>query len=100
MATSPDTHSSAADWADLGFVEASTRRADILERLATGAATPTTISDDTDAPIASISNELGNLRDRGLVALLVPESRVKGRYYGLTDRGATIQARREEEVVA
>jgi len=47
-----------------------------------------------------VSDALEQLRDEGLVELLVPESRSKGRLYGLTDRGIeAVQFMQEQNMV-
>lgn len=80
------------DWEEVGYVVSSTYRVEVLQRLAESPAPPSTIADDTDCAISHISRALQDLRDRGLVDLLVPESRKKGRIYGITDGGREIWA--------
>lgn len=62
----------------------------MLTRLAESPATPSQIATDESIGIASVSNALSSLRDRGLVELLVPEDRRKGRIYGITEQGETL----------
>lgn len=78
------------DWDEVGFVIGSKYRLRVLERLQEAPATPSTISDDQDVSIASVSHALSQLRERDLVELLVDEDRRKGRVYGITDHGETI----------
>lgn len=78
------------DWEVVGYVISSTYRVKVLQRLIDSPAPPSTIAEDTDCAISHISRALQGLRDRGLVNLLVPESRKKGRIYGITDEGRTI----------
>lgn len=78
------------DWDEIGFVISSKYRFAVIGRLAESPATPSTISGDEDVSIASVSHSLGQLRERGLVELLVDEDRRKGRVYGITDRGQEI----------
>lgn len=78
------------DWDAVGFVISSDYRVVVLDRLAGGPATPSRIADDTSLAITHVSRALQTLRDQGLVELLVPEERKKGRIYGMTDRGVEI----------
>lgn len=78
------------DWEVVGYVISSTYRLEVLQRLTDSPAPPSTIADDTDCAISHISRALQDLRERGLVKLLVPESRKKGRIYGITDEGRSI----------
>lgn len=78
------------EWEDVSHVTRSIHRSAIMRRLADSPATPSTIAEDTESAIASISNELSNLRDAGLIELLVDEETRKGRFYGLTDHGEHI----------
>ncbi|WP_232702194.1 winged helix-turn-helix domain-containing protein [Halobacterium wangiae] len=76
------------DWDALGFVAASEYRCAVVAALDVGGpATPTTISDRADLAVTHVSRTLGELRERDVVELLVPEERSKGRFYGLTDGG-------------
>lgn len=75
------------DWDVIGFVISSQYRIAVLRRLADGPATPSRIAEDADLAIPHISRALNDLREHSLVELLVPESRKKGRVYGITERG-------------
>ncbi|MCU4719607.1 winged helix-turn-helix domain-containing protein [Halapricum hydrolyticum] len=75
------------EWDEIGFVISSDYRVTALKRLAEGPATPSQIADEADIGIAHVSRALKGLRDRGLVELLVPEERKKGRVYGITTDG-------------
>lgn len=75
------------DWDEIGFVISSQYRVAVLRRLAEGPATPSRIAEDSGIGITHVSRALGRLRERGLVELLVPEDRKKGRVYGITDHG-------------
>lgn len=82
-------------WDELGHVMSSQYRIEIMRQLAEGVKTPSTIRDNTDEngkeiPISHVSRTLGNLRNRDLVNLKVPEERKKGRYYGLSELGEEI----------
>jgi DNA-binding MarR family transcriptional regulator len=85
------------EWDDVSFVISSTYREAALTRLAASPATPSQIAADRQMDISHTSRALGELRERGLVELLVPEERKKGRIYGLTDRGSDIAALVEEQ---
>ena len=85
------------DWDQVSFVISSTHRIAVLQRLATGPATPSQIADDTGISISHVSRALSSLRDEDLVELLVSEERKKGRVYGITDRGAEIWSTIEAE---
>lgn len=78
------------DWDVVGYVISSTHRTSVLGRLADGPATPTQIAQDVDLPITHVSRALQSLRDHGLVELLVPEERRKGRVYAITSDGTEI----------
>lgn len=76
-----------ADWDVIGYVISSEHRTLVLQRLAEGPATPTRIAESVDLSVTHVSRALQSLRDRGLVELLVPETRRKGRVYGITSEG-------------
>lgn len=78
------------DWDEVSYVISSTYRIKVLRRLAESPSTPSQIARDTDCPLAHVSRALQNLRERELVDLLVSEDRLKGRVYGITDRGTEI----------
>jgi DNA-binding MarR family transcriptional regulator len=78
------------DWDEIGYVISSTYRVKVLQRLADSPAPTSKIAEDTDCANSHISRALNDLRERGLVDLLVPESRKKGRIYGITDRGREV----------
>lgn len=85
------------DWEVIGYVISSTYRQTVLATLHESPATPSTISDETGIAMAHVSAALTDLRERDLVQLLVPESRRKGRVYGLTDRGEEVVSVIREE---
>lgn len=85
------------DWEVIGYVISSTYRQTVMVTLDESPATPSTISEETDIAMAHVSAALTDLRDRDLVQLLVPESRRKGRVYGLTDRGESVVSAIQEE---
>jgi DNA-binding transcriptional ArsR family regulator len=86
-------------WDDASFVISSTYREDALTRLAASPATPSQIAADSGMAISHASRALGDLRERSLVELLVPEERKKGRIYGSTDRGSDISTLIEEREI-
>lgn len=77
-------------WDVIGFVISSDYRVVVIRRLDEGPATPSQIASDVDVGIAHVSRVLKELRERGLVELLVPEDRKKGRVYGITTEGKNI----------
>lgn len=77
-------------WDEIGYVISSTYRVKVIRRLADSPAPTSKIAEDTDCATSHVSRALHDLRDRGLVDLLVPEDRKKGRIYGITDRGREI----------
>lgn len=87
-------------WDLIGYVIISRYRVTVLERLADGPATPSSIASDSGIPIAHVSRALGELRDHSLVRLLVPEDRKKGRVYGVTERGRDVWEEIEDRNLA
>lgn len=85
------------DWDIIGFIISSDYRIVVLRRLAEGPATPSQIASDAGIGIAHVSRALKELRDRGLVELLVPENRKKGRVYGITSEGTEIWSEIESQ---
>lgn len=75
------------EWEDFGYVAASGYRLAVVDRLADGPATPSTIADASDYQITHVSRALRELRERDIVDLLVSEDTRKGRVHGLTERG-------------
>jgi DNA-binding transcriptional ArsR family regulator len=84
-------------WDNVSFVISSRYRVAVLRRLAEGPVTPTHIAEDVDARVAHVSRAIGQLRDQGLVRLLVSEDRRKGRVYGLTSTGEQVWGIIEDE---
>lgn len=91
------TDGDGAEWDDISFVISSQYRVSVLERLATGPATPSQIAADTDHAITHVSRALQGLRDRALVDLLVSEERKKGRVYGITEEGEEVWEKMKAE---
>lgn len=88
------------EWDDVSFVISSQYRIATLRRLAEGPATPSRIADDADQSVAHVSRALQELRDNGLVELLVSEDKKKGRVYGVTERGSEVWQTIETENMA
>jgi DNA-binding MarR family transcriptional regulator len=86
-------------WNLLGFVDSSQYRTAVLEALDEKPRKPSTIAERTDIEITHVSRALREMRERDLVELLVPESRRKGRIYGLTDDGRDIWSEYEDRLV-
>lgn len=78
------------EWEVVGHVVSSTYRVKVLQRLAESPAPPSTIAENTDCSVSHISRALKDLQEHDLVDLLVPESRKKGRIYGITEKGRTV----------
>lgn len=87
-------------WDDIGYVISSRYRVEVLRHLAEGPATPSQIARENDISITHISRAIQHLRERSLVALLVPEERKKGRVYGTTERGDVLWEQIEAENLA
>lgn len=85
------------DWEVIGYVISSRYRVEVLRRLSDSPAPPSTIAEETGCSISHVSRALQDLRDHGLVDLLVPESRKKGRIYGITDAGRDIWGKIESQ---
>lgn len=85
------------EWDEIGYIISSKYRVTVLRELADGPATPSRIAADSNISIAHVSRALQELRDRGLVELLVPEDRRKGRIYGITDAGQAVWGEIESE---
>lgn len=88
------------DWEAIGYVVSSRYRVEVLARLTDSPAPPSTIAADTDCDISHVSRALQDLREQELVELLVPESRKKGRIYGITDEGSEIWTTIESQNLA
>lgn len=102
--TPPEDHSDGdtatpeePDWDDVSYVISSQYRRTVLGQLAAGPATPSQLAADTDHAIANVSRALRQLRDRGLVELLVSEERRKGRVYGVTETGRLLWEKLQSE---
>lgn len=78
------------EWNAIGYIISSTYRVTVLEQLSDGPATPSQIAKDQGITITHVSRALSELKERDLVELLVPESRRKGRVYGITEKGEKI----------
>lgn len=85
------------EWDEISFVISSRYRTAALKRLSDGPATPSQIASDVDLGIAHVSRALQELRERGLVDLLVSDDRKKGRVYGVTDSGTEVWKKIEAE---
>lgn len=78
-------------WDEVGYVISSKYRVEVMRRLADMPRAPSAMAKpNSEIPIAHVSRTLTELRDRGLVELLVEEDRKKGRVYGLTDDGEEV----------
>lgn len=84
-------------WDRVSFVIRSQYRVTVLEQLSSGPATPSSIAAHTDFSLSHISRALKELRDRGLVKLLVSEQQKVGRLYGTTHRAEEVWSTIESE---
>ncbi|WP_416839606.1 ArsR family transcriptional regulator [Haloferax sp. DFSO52] len=75
-------------WDSAGYIASSRYRLTVCEYLsANGSGLPSRIAVETDLAQPHVSRALSELREQGIVELLVPDSQQKGRLYGLTDLG-------------
>ncbi|SFR42240.1 helix-turn-helix domain-containing protein [Halogeometricum limi] len=75
-------------WDTAGYIASSRYRASVCEFLDDeGPELPSRIASQLGLAQPHVSRALSELRDRGVVELLVPESQQKGRLYGLTREG-------------
>lgn len=81
-------------WDVAGYIASSRYRASVCEFLdREGPELPSRIAERLDLAQPHVSRALSELRERGVVELLVPESQQKGRLYGLTREGKTALVR-------
>jgi DNA-binding transcriptional ArsR family regulator len=91
-----DSKSSDA-YGDAGFVLASKYRAEMLRLLADRPGTPSQLDERRDETgLAHVSRALQEMRERGLVELLVPDAQQKGRVYGITAAGEAALTKAEK----
>lgn len=97
MGTAPDADTEdqannfgGVDSETVSYVISSSYRRQVLDSLMDGPATPAQIAREQPAEIAHISREIGGLRDRDVIDLIVPEGTKKGRLYALTQTGETL----------
>lgn len=90
-----------ADMELVSEVIASKYRKQVGKALQDGPKTPSRIADyyNDATDMAHISRALQQLREGGVVDLLVPDDRKKGRIYGLTERGEAVVERAFEVAV-
>jgi len=96
MSTDEPAADATPDWETVSVIVQSDHRTRIVDALADGPSTPTTLADRSDLPLTHVSRALGDLRDADIVELLVPEDTHKGRIYGLTDTGEAAADRAQE----
>lgn len=77
------------DYDCVSFVVSSQYRQAVIDNL-THPKTPSKLEESTGHDMAHLSRALTELREKGLVELLVDEDRKKGRLYDLTDDGQAI----------
>jgi len=79
-------------WSDFSYVASSTYREKVLGSLAQRPKLPKQLSQDTGLRIVHVSRALRELRDKGLVICLTPETKRRGRLYGITSGGSALVA--------
>ena len=84
-------------WDQVSFVIRSKYRVTVLEQLSDGPATPSSIASYSNLSVSHVSRALQELRDRGLVELLVSEQQRMGRLYGPTGRADKVWMTIESE---
>ena len=95
-----ETLENSVEWDSISYIISSRYRIAVLDRLASGPATPSLIADHADDHMAHISRAIGELRDESLVELLVSEDRRKGRVYGMTEQAqASWQVIEEQDLL-
>ncbi|MFC7057249.1 winged helix-turn-helix domain-containing protein [Halovenus salina] len=90
---SEESQTDKLNWDAVGVVASSRYRGLALVALNDSPATPSDIAETADEDIAHVSRAIQELKEHGLVELLVDEDRQKGRYYGVTADGAAVAAR-------
>jgi DNA-binding HxlR family transcriptional regulator len=96
IGTNSDSAESRTDrWDTISFVISSDYRLLVLDQLAHGPEIPSRITADEyeRVLIEHVSRAVRELREQGLVELLVPEDQYKHRLYGLTERGKRVWQR-------
>lgn len=88
------------DWDAVSYVSRSKYRTDILRELEGGAVTPSALASKTDHRQPHVSRALRELREEGLVELLVPEEQTQGRLYGITEEGREVWSVVREDIGA
>jgi DNA-binding HxlR family transcriptional regulator len=79
-------------WDTISFVISSDYRLLVVDQLAAGPEIPSRIEADERKHVLTehVSRALGELRDRELVELRVPDDQEKNRFYGLTEQGEQV----------
>lgn len=90
MAADAESEHDTDQWDEYSYVVSSKYRVATITHLSDGPATPSQIATDSGLKITHISRALAELREKGLVDLLVSEDRKKGRVYGLTEDGRAV----------
>ncbi len=79
-------------WSDFSYVVSSGYREKVIQGLGDHPRLPSQLAEATDVRLVHVSRALRELADRGLVVCLTPETKARGRLYGLTDRGLALVA--------
>lgn len=75
------------DWDKVSLLKSSARRRTVLEALRETPLTPTECAENCELTTQGASDVLRDLREHGLVELLVDDDRRVGRLYGISDSG-------------
>ena len=79
-------------WSDFSYVASSGYREKVLRSLAERPKLPKQLSQDTGLRIVHVSRALRELSDRSLTECLTPETKRRGRLYGITSGGSALVA--------
>lgn len=79
-------------WSDFSFVASSRYRESVMLSLAPRPQLPKQLSNETGLRLVHVSRALRELRDRGLVECLTPDTKARGRLYGITENGSVLVA--------
>jgi len=78
------------DWDSVSYVISSKYRVETLVELYDRPRTPSKIAEENELSTAHVSRALKELREKGMVELLVSDNQKKGRVYGITEKGKSI----------
>lgn len=79
-------------WSDFSYVASSSYRERVLRSLAERPQLPKQLAQNTDLRLVHVSRALRELSDRNLVECLTPETKSRGRLYGILPSGSALVA--------